>query len=76
MKKVKKSKLKFGRIVIFLLAILFCIFLCIKFCMSVAYVDLENSIGQTFSSIGNAVSGEPQYKPIYEDTNENYTGKR
>lgn len=76
MKKVKKSKLKFGRIVIFLLAILFCIFLCIRFCMSVAYVDLENSVGQAFASISNVVSGEPQYKPIYEDTNEKYAGKR
>ncbi len=76
MKKIRKSKLKFGRILILLLIIFICTFLSIKFCISLIEENIGEGLGTAFANITKVASGQPQYKPIHEDTNVNYGGKR
>lgn len=73
LKKKKESKLKFGRIFLVLLIVIFLAYVSIRFTIGLIDKNLGKNIASSFSSI---LSGTPKYEIIKEDTNENYAGKR
>jgi len=73
LKKRKESKLKFSRILLVLLIVVFLAYVSIRFTIGLIDKNLGKNIASSFSSV---LSSTPKYEIIKEDINENYAGKR